>query len=132
MASTPRALSAYRSALRATKIAFTNDIPRLTAARAKIREEMGLEKSSTNPDLTPVQRIELLEQISEFLKHNIVQGVKNGGNESRYTLNIHEETELGDNEEIKKNKSRFGSGSSSMTGGGCCGSGNIELKEKGN
>lgn len=130
MAST-RALNAYRSALRATKIAFTNDTTRLLAARSKIKHEMKLENSSTHPKYTPAERIKLLENVSNFLIHNIVQGVKKTEDKnSRYTLNIHKDTELGDNEEIKKNKSRFSSGSSAVTGGGCCGGGNIKLEEK--
>lgn len=125
-----RALNAYRSALRATRIAFNNDTSRLLAARTKIKSEMKLEKSTTHPKFTLIQRIELLENVCQFLRHNIVQGVKNDNSENRYTLNIHKDTELGDNEEIKKNKSRFSSGSSAVTGGGCCGGGNIKLEEK--
>ena len=134
MSTQTRALNAYRSALRATKIAFDNDVTRLSAARFQIKNEMKLPKSTTNPKFTEIQRIELLENVSSFLKHNIVQGVKKSTEEkskSRYALNIHKDTELGDNEEIKKNKSRFGSGSNNtVTGGGCCGGGQIELEQK--
>lgn len=126
MSNSQRALSAYRSALRATKVAFNNDIQTLTAARIRMKEEMKSEKSLSNPEFNNIQRVELLEQISEFLKRNIVQGVKN--DESKYTLNIHKDTELGDNDDIKVKKSTLKAGG--MTGGGCCGGGKIELNEK--
>ncbi|ODQ45523.1 hypothetical protein PICMEDRAFT_16828 [Pichia membranifaciens NRRL Y-2026] len=130
MASTQRALAAYRSALRATRVAFTTDTSTLAAARTNIKQEMRAEKSSTNPDYTPAQRIELLEQVGAFLRRNIVQGVKRDDSEGRYALNIHQDTELGDNNEIKKNKSRFKASGAPPSGGGCCGGGNIELKQK--
>lgn len=129
MSTTQRALAAYRSALRATRVAFTKDAKTLVAARTKIKQEMKSPKSTTNPDYTPLQRIELLEQIGSFLRRNIVQGVKTGTSDSRYALNIHKDTELGDNEEIKKNTSRFNN-SGPPSGGGCCGGGKIELKQK--
>lgn len=127
-ANTQRALNAYRAALRSTKIAFNNDIKTLTAARAKIREEMRSETSLSDPKLNNLQRIELLEQVSQFLKRNIVQAVKKPTEESRYVLNIHKETELGDNDDIKKKSSTLNAGNS--TGGGCCGNGQIELNQR--
>ncbi|GAV30069.1 hypothetical protein PMKS-003575 [Pichia membranifaciens] len=132
MAMRQRALAAYRSALRATRVAFTTDTNTLAAARTKIKQEMKAEKSTTNPDYTPAQRIELLEQVGSFLRRNIVQGVKSNASQSRYALNIHQDTELGDNDEIKKNQSRFKASSAPPSGGGCCGGGNIELKQKAN
>lgn len=128
MTTAQRALKAYREALRSTRIAFTNDIKTLNAARNQIRDEMKSPKSISNPKLDTVQRVELLEQVSKFLRHNVVQGVKKNTVESRYTLNIHKETELGDNEEIKTKKSTLSAGAAA--GGGCCGNGNIELKQK--
>lgn len=128
MTTPQRALNAYRSALRSTRIAFTNDLKTLAAARNQIREEMKSSESITNPKLDTVHRIELLEQISKFLRQNVVQGVKKESDESRYTLNIHKETELGDNDDIKTKKSTLTAGATA--GGGCCGNGNVELKQK--
>lgn len=128
MSANLRALNAYRAALRSTRIAFTADETALNAARSKIRQEMISETSESNPKLDINGRIELLEQVNAFLKRNVVQGIKKQENESRYVLNIHEETELGDNDDIKKKKSTLNAGAS--TGGGCCGGGEIELKQK--
>lgn len=125
---TQRALNAYRAALRSTKIAFTSDVKTLTASRTRLREEMRAEKSITDPKLDTVQRIELLEQVGEFLKRNIVQGIKKSPEESRYLLNIHKETELGDNDDLKKKKSTLSAGNTA--GGGCCGNGQIELEQR--
>lgn len=123
-----RALNAYRAALRSARIAFTNDITTLNAARSKIKEEMKSEVSTTNPKLDINGRIELLEQVSVFLKRNIVQGVKKEADDSRYVLNIHKDTELGDNDDIKKKKKpTLDAGPAS---GGCCGGGKVELKER--
>ncbi|TID13876.1 hypothetical protein CANINC_004823 [Pichia inconspicua] len=123
-----RALNAYRAALRSTRVAFTNDLATLNAARSKIKEEMKSEISTTNPKLDTNGRIELLEQVSVFLKRNIVQGVKKDAEESRYVLNIHKDTELGDNDDIKKKKkSTLNAGPAS---GGCCGGGEVELKQR--
>lgn len=129
MSSTQRILNAYRSSLRATKIAFNNDFTTLNEARNKIRQEIKSEKSISNPKLNIEERVELLEKVSEFLKHNIVQAVKKDTDDSRYVLNIHKDTELGDNEDIKVNKSTLKAGN---TTGGCCGNGQIELQEKTN
>lgn len=128
MSTTNKALAAYRSALRATKVAFNNDSFTLANARLKIRNDMKSEKSLIYPDFDINQRIELLEQISTFLKRNIVQGIKDKESSTdKYMLNIHDETELGDNDDLKKKKSTMSVGT---TTGGCCGGGNIELKEK--
>jgi complex III assembly factor LYRM7 len=43
-------------------------------------------------------------------------------------LNIHKETELGDNDDLKKKKSTLSAGNT--TGGGCCGNGQIELEQR--
>lgn len=129
MATSQRALNAYRTALRSTRIAFGNDITTLNAARNQIKQEMKSEVSATNPKLDIPARIELLEQVSVFLKRNVVQGVKRKDvEETKYTLNIHQDTELGDNEDIKVKKSTLTAGAAS--GGGCCGNGQIELQQK--
>ncbi|EJS42187.1 fmp36p [Saccharomyces arboricola H-6] len=93
-----KALNAYRHGLRATRIAFQNDTEVLSAARAKMRSGM---VNPPNPKLTEEEQIKHLEDVAVFLKRNLVQGKKvNDGNkkEPRYHLNIHKDTELGDNE----------------------------------
>lgn len=127
MSTSIRALNAYRAALRSTKTAFTKDVATLNAARSKIKEEMKLEISTTHPKLDLAGRVELLEQVNIFLRQNIVQGVKKENDESRYVLNIHKETELGDNDDIKKTSSTLKTG---QTTGGCCGGGKVELEQK--
>lgn len=113
MSTTLRALNAYRNGLRATRVAFGRDLPMLSAARAKMREGM---LNPPNPELSPEQQIQHLNDVSTFLKRNIVQGQK--VNQGRYHLNIHKDTELGDNESIKTTKKTL-----AARGGGCCGGG---------
>lgn len=125
------ALSAYRNSLRATRIAFTEDLVALNSARNQIKGEMKLATSPSNPLLKVDERVDLLNQISEFLRHNIVQGKKNGQEQGKdkYLLNIHKDTELGDNDDIKT-KSTLNADGSPMAGASCCGGGKIELKQK--
>lgn len=125
------ALSAYRNSMRATRLAFNNDLLVLKSARDQIRSEMKLQTSPSNPLLKINERVDLLNQISEFLRHNIVQGVKNGNSngKEKYLLNIHNNTELGDNEEIRTT-SNLNIDGSPMAGSSCCGGGKVELKQK--
>ncbi|ODV94904.1 hypothetical protein PACTADRAFT_50753 [Pachysolen tannophilus NRRL Y-2460] len=115
MSSSAAALKAYRSALRATRIAFDGDISTLTAARNQIRAGM---RAKEYEGKTQEQRIEHLSQVAAFLRKNIVQGKRKDGN--RYALNIHKDTELGDNDSIKKKRSTLGNPSGAGMGG-CCG-----------
>lgn len=108
------ALAAYRHGLRATRVAFNGDTRVLLAARTKMREGM---VNPPNPELTTEQQIQHLEDVSVFLRRNLVQGRKQG-DEEKYHLNIHKETELGDNDSIKEAKRTLAS-----KGGGCCGGG---------
>lgn len=99
-------IHAYRNALRATKVAFRNDIPVLQKARAQIRQGFEDSRSATPEELT--EQIKHMNEVSAFLIKNIVQGEKQDN--GRFMLNFHEQTELGDNESIKQlNKSEFGS-----------------------
>ncbi|GME76243.1 unnamed protein product [Ambrosiozyma monospora] len=144
-----QALASYRNALRATRIAFTTDTTTLNAARLRIKTEMKLIQSKENPDMTIQERIQLLDQVSVFLRKNIVQGIKeNKEQESAadaetekkeekptYFLNIHKDTELGDNDSIKKSKGKKNSltgkvDSAFPAGSGCCGGGNITLNQR--
>lgn len=114
MSSNLRALNAYRHGLRATKVAFNGDTRMLLAARQKMREGM---INPPKPELPVDEQIQHLEEVARFLRQNLVQGKKSGSGE-RYALNIHKDTELGDNESIKETKKTL-----AAQGGGCCGGG---------
>lgn len=114
MSSNKRALAAYRHGLRATRVAFDGDLPVLLAARAKMRQGM---VHPPNPDLPVDKQISHLEEVAKFLRKNLVQG-KKSETEEKYHLNIHKDTELGDNESIQKTKQTL-----AAQGGGCCGGG---------
>lgn len=86
----------------------------LLAARAQMRQGI---INPPNPDLSIDDQIKHLEEVSRFLRQNLVQGKKVDSGE-KYHLNIHKETELGDNESLKKTKKTLAS-----QGGGCCGGG---------
>ncbi|QLQ79854.1 hypothetical protein HG537_0C05030 [Torulaspora globosa] len=114
MSSNLRALNAYRNGLRATRVVFQGDTRMLLAARQKMRDGM---INPPNPELPIDKQIEHLEEVARFLRQNLVQGTKTGP-EEKYHLNIHRETELGDNESIKEAKQTLAS-----QAGGCCGGG---------
>jgi len=95
------ALSAYRNALRATRIAFANDIPVLAGARSQIKQGFLDSKDLTDSNQIDEQ-ITHLNDVSKFLVKNIVQGERQA--DGKYFLNFHEKTELGDNESIKQHK----------------------------
>ncbi|CEP61266.1 Mzm1p LALA0_S02e10528g [Lachancea lanzarotensis] len=107
------ALAAYRNGLRATRVAFSQDTRVLLAARTQMRDGM---VHPPNPELSPEQQISHLNDVAEFLRRNIVQGKKTEGD--KYALNIHKDTELGDNETVKQAKATL-----AAKGGGCCGGG---------
>ncbi|BAO42579.1 protein FMP36 [Kluyveromyces marxianus] len=108
-----RALAAYRNGLRAARVAFGGDTRMLVAARQKMREGM---INPPNPELSPDEQIKHMNDVAQFLRQNIVQGKKAEGD--KYHLNIHKDTELGDNETIKTAKKTL-----VAQGGGCCGGG---------
>ncbi|ODV81473.1 mitochondrial zinc maintenance protein 1, mitochondrial, partial [Suhomyces tanzawaensis NRRL Y-17324] len=96
------AISAYRQALRATRLAFQNDIPVLSAARTQIRQGFDNHRSLQEQEQID-EEIKKMNEISTFLVKNIVQGEKRvEGNKDRYYLKFHDKTELGDNETIKQ------------------------------
>ncbi|KAL4804022.1 hypothetical protein BDV18DRAFT_143695 [Aspergillus unguis] len=93
------ALSAYRQVLRATRIAFQNDTRVLLAARQEARQNF--EKHRRLGIDTPMQINHAIE-VASILRHNIVQGAREAGDESaKWELNIHDEIERGDNDSIK-------------------------------
>lgn len=85
----------------------------LVAARQEMRQGM---INPPNPALSADEQIKLLEDIAVFLRQNVVQGQKT--EDDKYHLNIHRDTELGDNETIKVAKKTL-----AAQGGGCCGGG---------
>lgn len=97
------AITAYRNLLRASRVAFRNDLEVLQAARSKMREEFA-QKDSDKP---VEERLEHANAVAKFLVQNVVQGVRK--EEDKFTLNIHNKTELGDNNTIKQKKSDMGS-----------------------
>ncbi|ODQ57122.1 hypothetical protein WICANDRAFT_81345 [Wickerhamomyces anomalus NRRL Y-366-8] len=107
-----RALAAYKQSFRATKIAFGDDTRMLLAARAQIKQGM----RNPDPKKTADENIKHLEDVSKFLVSNIVQAKKNEA--GKFRMNIHEQTELGDNESIKTAKKTL-----AAQNGGCCGGG---------
>lgn len=109
------AFTAYRNLLRASRIAFRSDLEVLQAARSKMREEFA-QKDSDKP---VEERIEHANAVAKFLVQNVVQGVRR--EEDKYTLNIHNRTELGDNNTIKQKKSDMGSLAGATTTKRCSG-----------
>lgn len=99
------ALQAYRAALRATRIAFNGDNFVLGQARTKIRE--GFETNRHLEAENSEKAIADIQEVSTFLVKNIVQGVKQDG-EDRYALKFHKQTELGSNDTIKQGKAEIG------------------------
>jgi complex III assembly factor LYRM7 len=95
----------------------------LNASRAEIKKGFYQPDESKSVE----ERIAHLEGVSQFLLSNIVQGQRQDN--GKFHLNIHEHTELGDNDSIKnppKPTMMAGRG----TRGGCCGGGQRVLKEK--
>ena len=120
-----KALRAYRHCLRATKIAFDGDTRMLLASRSQLRQGM-IDPPENQRDLSAAGRVQLLEDIALFLRRNVVQGRKVGvdpvTSKPQYHLNIHKDTELGDNDSIKL-KTNLKSRSFPKSNTGFCGSG---------
>ncbi|PSS14819.1 hypothetical protein M430DRAFT_51493 [Amorphotheca resinae ATCC 22711] len=93
------ALQAYRHLLRSTRIAFAGDAPVLHAARAEARNgfRQNAALSAGSPELA--EAVKHAEEVAQILRHNVVQGKKEG--EDLYKLKIHEHTERGDNDTVK-------------------------------
>ncbi|KLU90432.1 hypothetical protein MAPG_10286 [Magnaporthiopsis poae ATCC 64411] len=90
------ALAAYRHLLRAFAVAFKDDTRVLTAARQQISSQFR-DKSLRPCDLEPA--IREAEEVAQFLRSNVVQGKMQ--DDGSYKLNIHDETERGDNDTIR-------------------------------
>ncbi|AMD20948.1 HEL333Wp [Eremothecium sinecaudum] len=109
-----KALAAYRNGLRASRIAFGNDTRALLASRKLMKDGM---RSPPNPEATPEEQIQYMNDVAKILRNNVVQGERKDGTDV-FELNIHKDIELGDNNSIKKPKSTLTAGAVS---GGCCG-----------
>ncbi|PYH80246.1 LYR motif-containing protein [Aspergillus aculeatinus CBS 121060] len=93
------ARSAYRQLLRATRVAFHNDLRVMVAARQEARRNF--DNHPRQGIDTPMQINHAIE-VANILRHNIVQGVRDDGDENaKWELRIHDEIERGDNDSIK-------------------------------
>ncbi|ORY17813.1 mitochondrial zinc maintenance protein 1, mitochondrial [Clohesyomyces aquaticus] len=110
------ALVAYRHLLRSARIAFQGDANTLLAARHQARkifeDNRGLQEGSAEYS----KQITHAEEVAKFLRENVVQGQALDQDTGRYKLRIHEHTERGDNEDIKKGRGN------TLAGIKCCSS----------
>ncbi|KAF8810145.1 hypothetical protein BYT27DRAFT_6504095 [Phlegmacium glaucopus] len=93
--------SAYREVLRAASVTFAGDPPVLRAFRTKIRSDIS---HSSKTDLeSQHKQNQLIHEIADVLRRNIVQGTKlqDDNGEPLYRIHLRDETELGDNNSIK-------------------------------
>jgi complex III assembly factor LYRM7 len=117
------ALAAYRHLLRGIRIAFQSeylkptispysfqllsyfpdDTPLLTQARLQARSDFQNHRDLDSTSHHVRERIQHAEQVAALLRHNLVQGTKiqGEGAEEKWHLNIHSDTELGDNDSVK-------------------------------
>lgn len=99
-------LQAYRTALRATRIAFNGDAQMLRASRAQFKQSF-LANQHLEDREELKKALTHLNEVSQFLVKNIVQGEMQEN--KRYNLKFHKQTELGSNETIKEDhKSKMG------------------------
>jgi len=87
------------------RIAFHGDTPMLLAARNHARHGFD-ENRQLSEDTKIVDAIKYAQEVAKILRENVVQGMSNEGENGRYKLNIHEHTERGDNDSIKKGKTK--------------------------
>ncbi|KAF1959675.1 mitochondrial zinc maintenance protein 1, mitochondrial [Byssothecium circinans] len=109
------ALQAYRHLLRSTRVAFQGDMPTLIAARYKARSHFEENRGLATGSKELSEQITHAEEVAKFLRENVVQG-EAVDREGNYKLRIHEHTERGDNEDIKKGKGN------TLAGTKCCSS----------
>ncbi|KAJ9649744.1 Mitochondrial zinc maintenance protein 1, mitochondrial [Coniosporium tulheliwenetii] len=117
------ALAAYRHLLRSTRIAFQGDSFRLMSARHAARDGFEQNRSLSPSSSDASNAVSHAEEVAKILRENVVQGqaMQEAGDEQYYStegpytaswririadhgaeLRIHEHTERGDNESIKK------------------------------
>ncbi|KAF9697180.1 hypothetical protein EKO04_004640 [Ascochyta lentis] len=109
------ALVAYRNLLRSARIAFQGDANVLSAARVEVRKNFETNRHLQTGSEEFQKQIAHAEEVAKFLRENVVQGQATEGD--NYKIRIHEHTERGDNEDIKKNK-----GKTTLGGTKCCSS----------
>ncbi|ETN46214.1 uncharacterized protein HMPREF1541_00398 [Cyphellophora europaea CBS 101466] len=94
------ALAAYRHLLRAARVAFQGDVQLLQASQSQARQGFQ-DKRSLDPSSEEAnEAIKHAEGVAEILRTNVVQGRRADGEHS-YKLNIHKDTERGENDTIK-------------------------------
>lgn len=93
------ARGAYRQLLRATRVAFRDDLRVLVASRQEARRNFD---SHRRLGIDTPMRINHAVEVANLLKHNLVQGVRESNEEdANWELRIHEDIERGDNDTIK-------------------------------
>ncbi|OQE18760.1 hypothetical protein PENSTE_c017G03213 [Penicillium steckii] len=93
------ALSAYRQILRATRVAFRDDVRVMIAARQEARNNFD---QNRRVGIDTGMQINHAIEVANLLRHNLVQGAREDGNEAaKWELRIHDEIERGDNDSIK-------------------------------
>ncbi|KAK7566091.1 hypothetical protein BKA81DRAFT_327600 [Phyllosticta paracitricarpa] len=97
-------LAAYRNLLRSIRIAFEGDVATMNAARFEARNNFEANRDLPQDSNDLNKYITKANDVSKFLKENLVQGRVT--DEGKYQLKIHEHTERGDNESIKQPKGR--------------------------
>ena len=93
-------LKSYKNLLRAAQQTFKNDPRVLNAAILKIRSEFKANKLSENRQ----ELIDLANTTAQMLRRNVVQATEKENNKGVYVINITKDTELLDNDTIKKQK----------------------------
>ncbi|KAF2488023.1 hypothetical protein BDY17DRAFT_243217 [Neohortaea acidophila] len=95
MANRTFVLATYRHLLRATRIAFRDDEPTLTASRHYARDQFRKDGRLASGSTEAGQCVEHAQDVTKILRENVVQGKKKGDN--TYKLNMHEDTQRLDN-----------------------------------
>ena len=98
--STSAAKKAYKNLRRAAQQTFKNDPRVLNAALGKIRLEFQLNRGNAAKQ----EMIELANQTATMLRRNVVQAIEKPDKKGVYVVNVTKDTELLDNESIRKNK----------------------------
>lgn len=110
------ALVAYRSVLRAARVTFHGDLRMYTAAKVEVRNRFDSSRNLDPGHPETQDRLKEALEVARILRQNVIQGEAKDGAQ-HYQLNIHSETERGDNETLKQKTTM------PMGVGGCCGGG---------
>ncbi|CAO3621266.1 unnamed protein product [Cunninghamella echinulata] len=107
------AISAYRNLLKTQKQVFGT-------AKKETHTRFMQYKDETNTDILE-EKLTLANQVATLLRKNVIQAESKDG--EKFKLNITEDTELGDNDSIKKAKNihRKGKKRASSSSSSCCG-----------